>query len=389
MNIGHVLGNPPTAMNGVVASVSTSSEAAIAAGHQAKLVFPNSIPEESAGERWHALPGLALPWQDDYRAWLAGPEQLARVLREFDTDLVHGHHLFQTGELALAAARQIGRPLIVTMHTDIESYAHYVPVPVPPFQRFLMRRHATDLLNRVDQIIVPTEPVGELLESYGISQPMAINPTGIRCADYQSSASDLNLEELGINPSRPFILLVSRLAAEKDPWLFVEAFHHYIGPRFPELQLVLVGPGPFEQRLRRYVRRHREQKNIIVTGRITSSALKPLFRRALLFAYPSATDTQAIVITEAMAAGLAVVAVKRLGPAKIVKDNVTGRLVEHRPAPEDRELQIRLFASAILELLTDERGRATLGQAAEIEAANYDLAITTAAQLAIYASLLK
>jgi glycosyltransferase involved in cell wall biosynthesis len=387
MNITHVIGNPPTTMNGVVISALTSRAALIAAGHQANLIVPaQHAPLPESGVR--TLPGIALPWNRDYFFWLASSTDMARVMATLETEIVHAHHLFQTGELARAATLQLGRPLVVTMHTDLENYVHHLLLLPLAMRRALMRRHIRDLLNRVDQIIVPTQPVGELLAAYGVKRPIAINPTGITVADYLAQASDADLIALGISPARPFLLYVGRLAVEKNPWLLLEAFRRYIHPQYLDLQLVLVGPGPLEKTIRRWLQKYDLENTVVVTGRVNPPRLKPLFRRALFFVYPSSSDTQAIVVVEAMAAGRAVVAIQRLGPAAIVIDGVTGRLVRHWPQPHERDLQIRLFAAAIHEMIVEEAARIACGARAEEQAAAYDLAVTTATQLKIYHSLL-
>lgn len=157
MNITHVIGNPPTTMNGVVISALTSRAALIAAGHQANLIVPaQHAPLPESGVR--TLPGIALPWNRDYFFWLANSTDMARVMATLETEIVHAHHLFQTGELARGASRQLDVPIVVTMHTDLENYVHHLLFLPLALRRALIRRHIRDLLNRVDQIIVPTQP---------------------------------------------------------------------------------------------------------------------------------------------------------------------------------------------------------------------------------------
>ena len=385
------------ATNGVVTSVRTFRKGLEALGHQVRILVPEwTVPELEPGVI--GLPARLLT--QDYYRWKIGVDGMVDALGGEPVDLIHVHHLFQTGHLAVGLARRLQVPIVATYHTLLAGYAHYVSdylfgrwkpspnllgrlrtglaAPIDSLARLYMPYHTRTLLNQVNQVIAPSRPILRLLRRQGVRQPIAVIPTGIHLADYTHPASNRTLEKLGIDPKRQIILSVGRLAKEKNIWRLLEVFN-LVHQALPDVQLVLVGPGPEEEAVRQWLIDHQLTQDVIVTGRLEPDRLKPLFGRADVFFFPSLTDTQAIVVVEALAAGTPAVVSNQNGPATIVIHNRTGFVCSDRTEAYTQELT---------RLLTDQALRTTMGAAAREDARRYADDATARAMAETYQSVL-
>lgn len=382
------------ATNGVVTSVRTFRKGLEALGHQVRILVP-------AGSTAMVEPGvIALPAHllaQDYYRWSTDPAGMAAALGDEPVDIVHAHHLFQTGKLALGLARHLGVPVVATYHTLLEGYVHYaadfllsglpaepanplawlrpmIAAPIDEVARWYMPLHTRHLLNRFDQVVVPSRPIARLLRGQGVRGPIAIIPTGIRVKDYARKAANAELRKLGIDPKRPFVLSVGRLAKEKNIWRLLEVFAQ-VHQAMPEVQLVLVGPGPELAAVQAWIRERGLSGSIVLTGRVETDQLQPLYGRADVFFFPSLTDTQAIVVVEAMAAGVPAVVSDQNGPATIVKHTKTGFVCSD---------ETEAMSQALSKLLADSELRKRQGQAAQSEALHYTVEATSRTMEGLY-----
>lgn len=355
-------------MNGVVVSIDTFAAELRARGHEVIVFAPANrhAPHEAGVVR---IPALSLPTNQDYFLITASARRVTKIAQTARLDVIHSHHIFRMGSLALATARTLDIPIVQTYHTLLTEYGHYVPL----FQglvRWYLRWRSRTFLNRVNQVVTPSPSIAALLRSYGVRQPITSIPTGIDLAAFTRPASDAELRRYGIDPGRPFVLFVGRLAAEKNVQLLLNSFLR-VHQVLPEVQLVLIGSGPARGQYESWVANNQLSENVAFTGFLPKDVTNRVFGRAAVFGFPSVTDTQGIVIQEAMAAGVPPVAVAKFGPADYIKDGETGLLV-----PEDEDQ----FTRALERVLTDHRLRDRLGASARQQARAYARA-TTAAQL--------
>jgi glycosyltransferase involved in cell wall biosynthesis len=245
--------------------------------------------------------------------------------------------------------------------------------------KWYLRRRSRVFLNQVDHVVTPSPSIAKLLKSYGVYQPMTAIPTGIDLDAFKKGATNAELAKHGIDPKRPFILFVGRLAPEKNVQLLLESFAH-IHQVLPGVQLVLVGSGPAREHYEGWVREHKLGDSVVFTGFLPKDVTNRIFVRAEVFGFPSTTDTQGIVIQEAMAAGVPPVAVAKFGPADYIEDRVTGLLV-----PENQNR----FTHALEEVLTNSRLREKLGTAARRKAHRYSRPATANQLEALYQGLIK
>lgn len=329
-------------VSGVVNSLDTFGRELRKMGHQWYIfapTYPGYVDDEPGVFRFVSV---AAPTNPDYR--LAIPLSLAvcRRLRELQIDVVHTHSPFLMGGLGARAARRLKLPLVFTYHTLYEEYVHYSPV-ARGFARRLMRRISKQYCNRCDTVIVPTQAIRELLDRYGVQTEVVVNPTGIDLSRYENLDRSFLRVNYGIPADHRVLLFVGRLGKEKNVHFLIRAFSK-IADEDDKVTLVMVGGGPERADLEEFARSLGVQQRVIFAGPKQPGEMPTVYAGADIFVFTSTTDTQGMVITEAMAAGLPVVAVKAYGSGNVVDHGVNGLLTSVDEAE---------FATAVTTLLRD------------------------------------
>jgi glycosyltransferase involved in cell wall biosynthesis len=247
--------------------------------------------------------------------------------------------------------------LIFTYHTLYEQYVHYVPIS-PSLTRELVVRLSRRFCNRCDLVITPTKQVKELLNNYGVSAPIEIIPTGIDLTRFSQGDPTWLRRELQIDPAEKILLFVGRLTKEKNVELLIRAFAQ-IQKDHSQTRLVLVAGGPEAEHLKDLVESLGLNERVIFMGTQTGQALVNCYHGADCFVFPSVTETQGLVILEAMAAGLPVVAVKAFGVADMISSGQDGVLTGS---------SLEEFASGISWLLENESQWGAMSELARAKA---------------------
>ena len=363
-------------VNGVVTSIDSLAEQLRALGHDV-FTFAPHIPKgaESAG-RVFRMPSLPLPARTEYRLTLplVARRNKARFLSQ--CDVIHSHSLFITGWMASYYARRRFRvPLIYTYHTLLERYAHYSPLG----QRLtsqLTRELTKTYANAADAVIVPTKAVAGELRNQGVSAPICVVPTGIDIERFRRADPRAGLavrDRFGVPPKAPLLLLVSRLAHEKNVPLAIEALGR-LRRRHPGAHLLLVGSGPLRASLKAQVRAAGLQTVVHFAGAVEHSEIPAFYAASDVFVFPSVTETQGLVLAEAFAAGLPVVALDNPQTRDVFGEHLAGAIVADAES----------MASAISELIGNAERRALAMTHAKTAAAAFDARATAGRVLAIY-----
>ncbi|MDQ6943421.1 MAG: glycosyltransferase [Candidatus Eremiobacteraeota bacterium] len=289
-------------VNGVVASIDALHDGLCARGVEVTTIaphFPRFIDDERDVVR---IPSLPLPTQTAYRLCLpylnADDRRRVRGL-----DIVHAHSPFVTGWMGASYARRHRIPLVFTYHTRLDAYAHYAP-----FDRGTTERAMSELTRRyanwADAVVVPTQAMEIRLRELGVRAPISVVPSAIDVERFAGGRrSALVRARLGANDDAPLALVVSRLAMEKNIELALDTL-----ARTPELRLAIVGEGPHRAALEERARRLGVGERVRFTGPLARERLPDVYASVDAFVFPSTTDTQGLVLAEALAAGLPVIA---------------------------------------------------------------------------------
>lgn len=291
--------------NGVVTSVVSTVRALRRRGHRVIVVGP-AHPEgdEEHPDVFH-LRSTSFPFYPGFRMAFPLPAKLVAGLPSVPFDVIHAHTFFFIGCLGAYLARMRRAPLFFTYHTRFEDYTHYLPVHqrVTRAQAVWLSR---EFSNRCDRVIAPSEGTAELLRSYGVTSPFSILPGGVDVESF--GPPDAVPEAIRAARPGPVLLSVGRLGKEKNLDLLLDAFAK-LSARRPEARLLLAGDGPHRSELEQHARTLGCGERVVFLGALEQHELGPYYRNADVFVFGSLTETQGLVLVEALAHGLPVVAV--------------------------------------------------------------------------------
>ncbi len=366
-------------INGVSTSIQTFRRGLHAAGHETVLIAPE-YPVEWAGlEEGEIIriPSRYLPRDPEDRAMRTS---CIRKLRpEFarrNFDLVHVQTPFIAHYQGVSIARQLGIPVVETYHTYFEEYLHhYVPLMPRAVMRFVARRFTSSQCNALDALVVPSRAMQDALVDYGVRCPMQIIPTGMEMERFAAGDGQKFRAQLGIEPDRPVLVHVGRVAHEKNIDFLFRMFRKVVDQR-PEAVMIVAGEGPALPHCKAYVESLRLTKYVRFVGYLArDSALLDCYRAGDLFVFSSKTETQGLVLLEAMALGVPVVSTAHMGTADIVRPERGARR-----APDDEEG----FAHLVLKLLADPRARVAMSNEARVYAATWSAEAMAAKMAGFY-----
>lgn len=320
-------------VGGVARAVGTLAEACRAAGHEVLVIAP-SFPgdEHERAEGVLRVPAIQNFNGSDFSVRVPIPHFVNSRLRRFGPDVVHSHHPFLLGDTALRLAYEYDLPLVFTHHTLYENYTHYVPFDSQALKRFVIRL-ATDYANCCDAVIAPSASIARLIAERGVEVPISTIPTGIDAAAFTSGDGPGFRCERGIPDAAHVIGHVGRLAMEKNLDYLGAAVVRAL-TEAPTRRFLLVGDGPESRALRRRFELAGVAERVHMTGKLTGRTLYDAYAAMDVFAFASQTETQGMVLAEAMAAGLPVVALDGPGVRDVVHDGDNGRLLPASADPD-------------------------------------------------------
>lgn len=305
-------------VNGVSTSIETFRRTLADCGVEVRLVVPRYAgePDEPGVVR---VAGRPLPGDPEDRlvGWRAMHRAVAEAAR--DCDLIHIQTPFVAHYAGLSAARRQALPVVATYHTLFEEYLqHYAPfLPAAWLQR-QARAFSRRQCNALDAVIVPSTAMRARLADYGVTAPLHVLPTGIPLSRFAAGEGSAFRYRHGIPARRPVALFVGRVAHEKNIGFLLEAMLH-ARRLCPEVLLVVAGEGPAMPALKEQVGRLGLHSAVHFIGYLDRSRELPdCYAAADVFVFASRTETQGLVLLEAMAAGLPVIALAEMGTVDIL-----------------------------------------------------------------------
>jgi 1,2-diacylglycerol 3-alpha-glucosyltransferase len=332
-------------VNGVSTSIQTFRREFQALGHQVMLIAP-SYGDDRPDEAIIRVPSRVLIVdREDRMMKITRVTRLEERLHQQDFDLVHVQTPFVAHHTGLRLSRRLGLRRVETYHTFFEEYLqYYAPVVPKRWLRFAARRLSSWQCNRMDAVIVPSEAMLAHLRGYGVNTPGTIIPTGIRLEDFDGCDRQSFRRVYGIAPDRRVMLFVGRVAFEKNVEFLLHVAKRVL-EKIPDALLVIAGEGPAERSSHRRARELGVGDHVMFVGYLSrEDALMECYRAADVFVFASRTETQGLVLLEAMALGVPVVSTAVMGTRDVLKAGQGGIVAE-----EDEDD----FARKVVRVLSD------------------------------------
>jgi 1,2-diacylglycerol 3-alpha-glucosyltransferase len=358
-------------LSGVTISTDALARGLRAAGHQVLLVAPRPADGAAAMAVGSTGPEPAYAWLPSYQPpppaprgyrmpWPV-PSAALRAAAAFRPDVVHSQSPFVAGLMARRLAQRTRAPLVFTHHTRFGDYGHYLGPLARPGSA-VMEAYLRDFWAGCAAIVAPGSELADEIRGRLGQRPrpvVRVIPTGVDLDAIRALPTPDLRAIAGWPPDAVVVASLGRLAPEKSVELLVDAFALAAGVD-PRLRLLLVGGGPSEAALRDRATRPGLAGRVHLSGQLPRLDGIALIRGADLFAFASRTETQGLVLAEALSAGLPVVALEGPGVRDSVRDGIDGIVVPAQPA-SDRAARL---ATVIGALAADPERRSALASAA-------------------------
>lgn len=314
MNIGLFTDTYYPEINGVANSVYLLKQELEAKGHTV-YVITTTTPNPPENEvNVYRVPSVSCSFVPERRIGLFYQPLLAKKIRHMKLDLIHTHTEFSIGIFGRIMAKELFLPVVHTYHTIYEDYTHYIKNYISNENRArkLARSFSRISVRSVEEIIVPTKKVEELLTSYGVPGDITVIPTGIDLERFkQVDSHEVRAEyrkELGLSDTDKVILYLGRVSKEKN----IEEIMRYLDSFFDkheDARFVIVGDGEYKKEvLEPFKKELRNGDRILFAGAKPWDEITHYYQMADVFVSASTSETQGLTYIEALASGLPVVA---------------------------------------------------------------------------------
>jgi glycosyltransferase involved in cell wall biosynthesis len=293
-----------------------------------------------------SVPSIAIPTRDEYRIPIALPARVKRDLIEFNPNVVHVSSPDIVGHRAVTWARKNKIAAVASVHTRFETYLAYYHLQfLEPDVRAILRR----FYSRCEVVMAPAESTAAILRAQRMNRDIAIWARGIDREQWNPERRDMEWRRsLGIGDEEMVVAFLGRVVMEKGLDVFSDAIHAFAAHKVPHRVLV-IGDGParpwFEEQL----------PDAIFVGEQTGTDLARALASSDVLLNPSITEAFGNVTLEAMACALPVVAADASGATNLVRNGLTGTLVD----PDELEE----FADALETYARDPELRRRHGEA--------------------------
>jgi 1,2-diacylglycerol 3-alpha-glucosyltransferase len=369
-------------INGVSTSMETYHRNLRLLGHVVHVIAPDyGVPSFDETDIMR-VPSRRIPFDPEDRLmsfkWVMNQQT---KIRSENYDLIHIQTPFVAHYLGVKLSRMLGIPCVETYHTFFEEYLHhYIPLVPKNLTRLIATRFSRHQGNSLDGMVVPSKPMLRILQSYGITTPTEVIPTGIEPASFILGDRAAFRAKYGIPQDRPVMLFVGRVAHEKNIGFLLRVVDR-IRHEIPDILFVLAGEGPALKSLKNEVKELRITENVLFVGNLDRHAdLNDCYRAADVFVFSSRTETQGLVLLEAMAQGVPVVSIAELGTRDVLRDGVGVWIAQE---------ELTDFSGKVVTMLGDEQERKVLGDSGREYALEWSASNQAKRMLRFYEAALK
>jgi 1,2-diacylglycerol 3-alpha-glucosyltransferase len=294
-------------------------------------------------------------------------------------DVVHVHHPFLSGRLAIRYCQPLRIPIVFTNHTRYDLYAQaYLPILPEEISDGLLQAYMPPFCEAMSLVVSPSAGMADVLRRMGVTSHIEIIPNGVELQRFYQ-AEPRPRSEFGYTKNDVLLIYAGRLAPEKNLSFLLQAFAG-VAQALDNVQLVIVGGGQKqnEEEIKQLVAALDIQRRVRFTGMVPYNDLPVYLAMCDAFVTASVTEVHPLSVIEGMASGLPVMGIQSPGISDTVEDGKTGFLsTEDLPA----------FTAKLTRLCLDASLRKQMGEAARRASTRYAIERTTRTMLDQYERL--
>lgn len=378
MNIGFFTNTYLPNVYGLTSSIESFRKGLEALGHTVYVFAPKTYGYTDANKNVIRYPSLYWKYKIEYSIALSWYPPMNKVIDVLKLDVIHVHQPFSVAKDGWRQARRLGIPVVFTNHTRYEDYTHYVPLIPQSYLKRHVRRAATKFANSCDWVITPSRDIEEIIKMNGVMRPITILPTGIDWERYQRGQRDKIRQEYGIGPDESCLLWTGRMEKEKNTDFLMDVSISLVSGN-EKVKMLLVGEGSEKKKMQACVVQAGLQEKIFFQGLVKPEEMPDYYSAGDIFLQPSMSETQGLTTTEALATGLAVVAIRASGTTDQIESGANGIMVDN-DQPQ--------FITAVKDMIADGDKRRAFGEKAREMAKKMDFREKAGELVGIYEDLM-
>ncbi|MDO8249439.1 MAG: glycosyltransferase, partial [Rhodoferax sp.] len=366
---------------GVSTSIETFRHNLALLGHTVHLIAPDYSAPSADETGIVRVPARQLPFDPEDRLM-----SYPWVMKQFERwrgehyDIIHIQTPFVAHYLGIKLSRLLGISCVETYHTFFEEYLHhYVPLVPKKVMRFVAKRFSRHQGNNLDGMVVPSHPMLHILKSYGITTPTEVIPTGIEPESFVAGDREAFRKNHHIPQDRPVLLFLGRVAHEKNIGFLIKTVDR-VRHEISNVLFIIAGEGPARESLELEVKKLGLGENVMFIGYLDRhTELNSCYRAADIFVFSSRTETQGLVLLEAMAQGVPVVSTAELGTRDVLREGAGVWIAQE---------EVTDFSGKVVKMLRDAQVRKDLGDAGRDYAHEWSAAKQAQRMLCFYHAVL-
>jgi 1,2-diacylglycerol 3-alpha-glucosyltransferase len=363
-------------VSGVTNYIDLNKRALESAGHEVYVFTFGDLDYQDDEQRVIRSPGLALADTGFYLS-LRYKTRHKKLLQTMD--VVHVHHPFLSGRLALNYCRSAHIPIVFTNHSRYDLLAQaYLPIMPDEVSHSLLQAYLPDFCEAVDLVISPSAGMEKILRELDVKSHIEVIPNGVDLRKFHQ-AEPLPRSQFGFTDQDILLVYAGRVAPEKNISFLLQSFAG-IAQLIPNLYLVIVGGGKkqFEEELQNLIYELGITNRVRIMGLTPYESIPSYLSMCDIFVTTSVAETFGMSTVEAMGAGLPIMGIHSVGTSDIVEDGKTGFLSIETVAA---------FTAKLTYLCLHPGLRKQMGLAAREASKQYDIERTTKMLLEHYTRL--
>ena len=334
-------------INGVSTSIETFRHELRALGHTVHLIAPDYLTPSSDETGILRAPSrrVLLDPEDRFMSYSWVMQHLDKFRTE-QYDIIHIQTPFVAHYLGTKLSRLLNIPCIETYHTFFEEYLyHYIPIVPKKLMRIVAKHFSRHQGNSLNGMVVPSNPMLSVLKNYGITTHAEVIPTGIEPDSFVLGDRSAFRKNYSIPQNRPVLLFVGRVAHEKNISFLLQVLEK-IRKEIPDVLFVIAGEGPARESLMQDAKELNLSDNVMFIGYLDRhTELNSCYRAADIFIFSSRTETQGLVLLEAMAQAVPVVSTAELGTRDVLMEGM-GVWIAKEEVTDFSEKVVRMLGNA-------------------------------------------